>query len=397
VINKAKVKVDYSRDSLFDEMGLRRLKDSYMKPTEKSPQDRFSYVARSFATDAAHAQRIYEYVSKHWLSLATPILSFGVTKKGLPISCYLSWVEDSAEGLVDTQSEVSWLSMMGGGVGIGMGIRSEDNRSVGIMPHVKVYEAQSLAYRQGKTRRGTFAPYLDISHPNIRQFIDMRKPTGDANQRALELHHGINIPDSFMEIIENCMKDENYDDSWPLVDPHSKLVKEVVSAKELWENILETRHRTGEPYLHFIDASNRGLPWYQREAGGKVRQSNICTEITLWTDAKRTAVCCLASPNLEYWDEWKNDYQFHRDVAEFLDNVLEYFIRKAPKTIRRAAFSAMRERAIGIGALGFHALLQSKGVPWESAVASGLNRRIFKQMREFFDRVSKELALERGP
>ena len=397
MINKKKVTVDYSRDALFDEMGLRRLRDSYMTAGESSPQDRFSFVARSFATDEAHAQRIYNYVSNHWLSLATPILAFGATKRSLPISCYLAYIEDTAEGLVNTQSEVAWLSMMGGGVGIGFGVRSEDNRSVGIMPHAKVYEAMALAYRQGKTRRGSFAPYLDINHPNVKQFIDMRKPTGDANQRCLELNHALNIPDSFMEILENCMKDPNFDDSWPLIDPHSKAVKEVVSAKELWENILETRHRTGQPYLHFIDASNRALPEYQKALGLKVQQSNICTEITLATDKDRTAVCCLASLNAEYWDLWKDNYQFYRDVAEFLDNVLTYFIKHAPKTIKRAAYSAMRERAIGIGCLGFHALLQQKGIPFESAMATSINKQIFQRYRKFLDQASYELAVERGP
>ena len=205
MISKNKVKVDYSRDALFDEMGLRRLKDSYMRKDEKSPQDRFSYVARALGSNPEHAQRIYDYASKHWLSLSTPILSYGNNSKGLPISCYLSYIDDSAEGLVDAVSEVCWLSMLGGGVGIGIGIRSEDDKSVGVMPHLKTYEATSLAYRQGKTRRGSFAAYLSIDHPNIVQFIEMRKPTGDANQRCLELHHGVNVTDKFMKLIEQCM------------------------------------------------------------------------------------------------------------------------------------------------------------------------------------------------
>jgi ribonucleoside-diphosphate reductase alpha chain len=397
MINKKHVKLDYSRDALFDEMGIRRLKDSYMRPDETSPQERFSYVARSLASNKEHAQRLYDYASKHWLSFSTPILSYGITKKSLPISCYLSYMNDTAEGLVKTQAEVSWLSMLGGGVGIGIGIRSEDDRSVGVMPHLKSYESISLAYRQGKTRRGSFAGYLDIDHPNIVQFIDMRKPTGDQNQRCLELHHGVNVSDKFMNIIRACMKDEHFDDSWPLIDPHNGKVKEIVSAKKLWEAILETRMRTGEPYIHFIDTSNRHLPDYQKALGLKVRQSNICTEITLPTDAERTAVCCLSSLNLEYWNEWKDDYQFHYDIAELLDNVLTTFIKKAPKEVYRAVFSASQERAIGVGALGFHALLQQMGIPFESAVAKSLNMKIFKKIREFFDRASYELALERGP
>lgn len=396
MIAKSKVKVDYKRDSLFDEMGLRRLKDSYMRPNESSPQDRFSFVARAFGSNPEHAQRLYDYASKHWLSFATPILSYGNSKRGLPISCYLSYIDDSAEGLVDTLSEVNWLSMLGGGVGIGIGIRSEDDKSVGVMPHLKVYEAASLAYRQGKTRRGSFAGYLDISHPNIMQFIEMRKPTGDQNQRCLELHHGVNITDDFMQIIENCMKDPDFDDSWKLIDPHTKVIKDVVSAKYLWESILETRMRTGEPYIHWIDRSNEGLPEFQKKLGLSVKQSNICTEITLATDKERTAVCCLSSLNLEYWDDWKDDYQFYKDVAEMLDNALEIFIKKAPKSVSRAIYSAKRERSIGIGALGFHELLQKLNIPFESAMATSINLQIFKRYEKYLSQANRELCMERG-
>ena len=396
MINKNKVKIDLSRDSLFDEMGLRRLKDSYMRPEEVSPQERFSYVARALATDAAHAQRLYDYASKQWLSFSTPILSYGTSKKGLPISCYLSYIDDSAEGLVDAVAEVAWLSMLGGGVGLGVGIRSEDNKSVGVMPHLKNYETLSLAYRQGKTRRGSFAAYLPINHPNVAQFIDMRKATGDTNQRCLELHHGLNISDEFMTLIELCMKDANANDDWPLIDPHSGVTKQVVSAKQLWESILETRMRTGEPYIHYIDASNRALPHYQKALGLSIKQSNICTEITLATDAERTAVCCLSSFNLVYWHEWKDNYQFYRDVAELLDNVLDVFIKKAPKSVRRAVYSAMRERAIGIGSLGWHALLQQENVPFESAMAVGLNHQVFSRYKLYLDKANRDLANERG-
>jgi ribonucleoside-diphosphate reductase alpha chain len=396
MISKDKVKIDLSRDSLFDEMGLRRLKDSYMRPEEKSPQERFSYVARALASNAEHAQRLYDYASKHWLSFSTPILSYGTSKKGLPISCYLSYIDDSAEGLVDALAEVAWLSMLGGGVGLGVGIRSEDNKSVGVMPHLKSYETLSLAYRQGKTRRGSFAAYLPINHPNVAQFIDMRKVTGDTNQRCLELHHGLNITDEFMTLIELCMKGANACDDWPLIDPHSGKVKQVVSAKQLWESILETRMRTGEPYIHFIDASNRALPPYQKALGLAVRQSNICTEITLATDVLRTAVCCLSSYNLVYWHEWKDNYQFYRDVAELLDNVLTVFIKKAPKSVKRAVYSATQERAIGIGALGWHALLQQENIPFESAMAVGLNHQVFGRYKKYHDQANRELAVERG-
>jgi len=390
------IEIDYSRDALFDELGLRRLKDSYMREEEKSPQERFRYVAWRLGSDKEHAQRLYDYASKQWLSFSTPILSYGTSKRGLPISCYLSYIADSAKGLVDALSEVAWLSMSGGGVGLGVGIRAEDEKSVGVMPHLKVYEDLAMAYRQGKTRRGSFAAYLEISHPNIVQFIDMRKPTGDMNQRCLELHHGVNVSDKFMELIEKCMLDDSVDDSWPLIDPHTGETKEVVSAKRLWESILETRTRTGEPYLHFIDTSNRGLPEFQKSKGLSIKQSNICTEITLATDEFRTAVCCLSSPNLEYWDDWKDNYQFYKDIAELLDNALTIFIKDAPKSVKRAIFSAQQERAIGIGALGFHALLQKKGIPFESAAASVINKAIFKRYSKYLNKANRELAIERG-
>ena len=390
------IRVDYSRDSLFDELGKIRLKESYMKEDEVSPQERFAYVSSKFGSNPDHAQRLYEYSSKHWLSYSTPILSFGRSKRGLPISCFLNYIEDTAEGLVDNLSETNWLSMLGGGVGIGFGIRSADDKSTGVMPHLKMYDASSLAYRQGRTRRGSYAAYLDISHPDIINFLEMRKPTGDQNMRCLNMHHGINIPDKFMEIIERCMLDHNADDSWELVDPASSEVREVVSAKELWQRILEMRMQTGEPYIHFIDESNRRLPQWLYEKGLRVHQSNLCSEIILPTNEERTAVCCLSSLNLEYYEEWKGNELFLRDVAEMLDNVLQYFIDNAPEAIARAKFSAMRERSIGIGALGFHALLQRKSVPWESSLAVGLNKQIFAHVRGKLDVANKELGLERG-
>lgn len=390
------IKVDYSRDSLFDELGKIRLKESYMREEEVSPQERFAYVSSKFGTNPAHAQRLYEYSSKHWLSYSTPILSFGRSKRGLPISCFLNYIEDTAEGLVDNLSETNWLSMLGGGVGIGFGIRSADDKSTGVMPHLKMYDASSLAYRQGRTRRGSYAAYLDISHPDIINFLEMRKPTGDQNMRCLNLHHGINIPDAFMEIIERCMLDHDADDSWNLIDPASNEIRETVSAKELWQRILEMRMQTGEPYLHFIDESNRRLPQWLYEKGLRVHQSNLCSEIILPTNEERTAVCCLSSLNLEYYDDWKQDSLFLRDVAEMLDNVLQYFIDNAPATIERARFSALRERSIGIGALGWHALLQRKMIPWESSLAVGLNKSIFKYVREKLDEANKLLGLERG-
>jgi ribonucleoside-diphosphate reductase alpha chain len=286
--------------------------------------------------------------------------------------------------------------MLGGGVGIGFGIRSSDDKSTGVMPHLKMYDASSLAYRQGKTRRGSYAAYLDIDHPDILVFLEMRKPTGDQNTRCLNMHHGINISDEFMSLIETCMTDDNADDSWELRDPHSKKVYDVVSAKELWQRILEMRMQTGEPYLHFIDRSNEQLPVWLKQKGLKVHQSNLCSEIILPTSADRTAVCCLSSVNLEYFDQWSKDKQFLSDVLEMLDNVLQTFIDNAPDTISRAKYSAMRERSVGVGALGFHAYLQSKGVPFESAIAKSLNMRMFKHIRTELDAANRNLGEERG-
>jgi ribonucleoside-diphosphate reductase alpha chain len=390
------IKVDYSRDILFDDLGIKRLQESYMKEDEASPQERFAYVSKIFGTNSDHSQRLYDYSSKHWLSYSTPILSFGRSKRGLPISCFLNFIEDTAEGLVDNLSETNWLSMLGGGVGIGFGIRSADDKSTGVMPHLKMYDASSLAYRQGRTRRGSYAAYLDISHPDIISFLEMRKPTGDPNLRCLNLHHGVNITDKFMQIIERCMIDPNADDSWQLIDPSSHEVRETVSAKHLWQMILELRMHTGEPYIHFIDTSNNAMPEFLKEKGLKIQQSNLCSEIILPTNEERTAVCCLSSVNLEYYDEWKNDPLFLLDIAEMLDNVLQYFIDNAPSTIQRAKFSATRERSIGVGALGFHAYLQRNNTPFESAIAVGINRRIFNHIREGLDNANLELGKRRG-
>jgi ribonucleoside-diphosphate reductase alpha chain len=396
MVDISSIKIDLDRDKLFDELGIKRLQESYMKEDEKSPQERFAYVSKAFSSSDDHAQRLYEYSSRHWLSYSTPILSFGRSKRGLPISCFLPYLDDSAEGLVNTLSEVNWLSMLGGGVGIGLGIRSADDKSVGIMPHLRTYDASSLAYRQGRTRRGSYAAYLDISHPDIINFLEMRKPTGDPNLRTLNLHHGINITDDFMLLIEKAMLDPEADDSWELKDPHTQELREVVSARELWQRILETRMLTGEPYIHFIDTSNRLMPEFQKKLGLSIKQSNLCSEIILPTDKQRTAVCCLSSVNLEYYDEWKKDPQFLHDVADMLDCVLTYFIANAPSSIERAKYSAIRERSIGVGALGFHALLQGKGIAFESALAKSINMQIFKHIRSKLDEANLALGNERG-
>lgn len=390
------IKIDLEKDALFDDLGIKRLKESYMKEDETSPQHRFAFVSKTFGSNIEHAQRLYNYASNHWLSYSTPILSFGRSKRGLPISCFLNFIEDTAEGLVENLSETNWLSMLGGGVGIGFGIRSADDKSTGVMPHLKIYDSSSLAYRQGRTRRGSYAAYLDISHPDIISFLEMRKPTGDPNVRCLNLHHGINITDDFMQIIENCMVDANANDDWELKDPHTKEVREVVSAKHLWQMIMELRMHTGEPYLHFIDTSNRALPEFLKEKGLKINQSNLCSEIILPTNEQRTAVCCLSSLNLEYYDDWKNDSYFLRDVAEMLDNVLQYFIDNAPDIISRARYSAERERSIGVGALGFHAYLQRNRIAFEGVMAKVANNRIFKHIKEGLDIANLELGAERG-
>lgn len=391
------VKIDLSRDALFDELGLIRLRESYMRPDEKSPQERLAFVAEQFASNDAHAQRIYDYASRHWLSFSTPILSFGRSKNGLPVSCYLTYMADSADGLVETLSEVNRLSMAGGGVGIHVGIRNADEKSVGVMPHLKVYDAACLAYRQGSTRRGSYAAFLDADHPDIIPFVEMRKPTGDQNLKALNLHHGVNLTDAFMEKIEASMRDENADDSWDLKNPATGEVVETISARDLWQRILEMRMHTGEPYLVFLDTANRALPSWLKERGLRIRGSNLCTEIFLPTSETRTAVCCLSSLNLEYFDDWKDHPDFIADTMEFLDNVLQYFIDHAPKHLAKARHSAERERSVGLGALGFHAYLQKKGIPLESALAKSVNMRIFRHIFDAALAADAKLCEERGP
>ena len=390
------ITIDPNKDSLFDQLGVMRLKESYMTEDEISPQERFAFVSKTFGSNIEHAQRLYDYVSKHWLSYSTPILSYGRSKRGLPISCYLNYIDDTAEGLVENLSETNWLSMLGGGVGIGFGIRSADDISTGVMPHLKMYDASSLAYRQGRTRRGSYAAYLNVDHPDLLLFLEMRKPTGDQNFRCLNLHHGINISNEFMSVIEKAMTDPEYDDSWELKDPHTEETREVVSARDIWQRILEMRMQTGEPYLHFIDTSNEMLPEWLKDKGLKINQSNLCSEIILPTNEERTAVCCLSSLNLEYFDAWSKDKRFLRDVLEMLDNVLDTFIDNAPDEISRAKFSAYRERSVGVGALGFHAYLQRRAVPFESALAKSANIRVFKHIRKGLDEANRELGKERG-
>jgi ribonucleoside-diphosphate reductase alpha chain len=384
------------RDALFDELGAQRLRESYMRDDETSPQERFAYVSQAFSSDDAHAERLYEYSSKHWLSYSTPILSFGRSKRGMPISCFLNYMNDSAEGLVENLSETNWLSMLGGGVGVHVGIRNSDDKSVGVMPHLKIYDASSLAYRQGRTRRGSYAAFLDINHPDIIQFLEMRKPTGDQNVRTLNLHHGVNLSDEFMTVLERSMKDDSADDSFNLINPSNGKVVETVSAKHLWQKILDLRMQTGEPYLIFKDTANKAMPSWLKDQGLEIHGSNLCTEIFLPTSETRTAVCCLSSLNLEYYDDWKDDELFIADVVEMLDNVLQYFIDNAPDTIARAKFSAMRERSIGVGALGFHAFLQKNNIAIDGVMSKVLNKQIFSHIHNRCHAANVALAHSRG-
>ena len=390
------IKIDLTRDALFDSLGLQRLKESYMKDEEVSPQERFAFVSEAFSSNPEHAQRLYEYSSKHWLSYSTPILSFGRSKRGLPISCFLNYMDDSAEGLVANLSETNWLSMLGGGVGVHLGIRNSDDKSTGVMPHLKMYDASSLAYRQGRTRRGSYAAFLDVSHPDIIQFLEMRKPTGDQNMRTLNLNHGVNISDKFMQIIERCMKDPEANDDWELVNPANGEVAEVVSAKGLWQKMLDLRMQTGEPYFIFIDTANRDMPEWLQAQDLKINGSNLCTEIFLPTSADRTAVCCLSSLNLEYYDDWRGVDLFIPDVMEMLDNVLNYFLDNAPHHIRRAVYSASRERSVGLGTLGFHAYLQKNGMAIDGVMSKLTNRDIFKYIKKECERADNNLVVKRG-
>ena len=398
------VKIDYSRDSLLDEFAHATLKDRYMIPGESSPQEAFARAAETFADDDDHAQRLYDYVSQLWFMFATPVLSNGGTRRGLPISCFLNYVDDSREGITDHFTENAFLSSFGGGIGGSWSdVRSAGSKtskgseSTGVIPFVKVVDAEMLAFSQGVTRRGSYAAYLHMSHPEIEEFLDGRKPTGgDSNRKFLNLHHSVVIPDSFMELIHRAAKEEDFDDSWELIDPHTKQVVKRVSARALWVKILQNRMETGEPYVMFEDAVQNGLPDFQKRKGLKVHHSNLCSEITLATNEERTAVCCLSSVNLEYYDEWKTHKAFIPDLIRMLDNVLEYFINYAPSQLEKAKFSAMRERSIGLGAMGFHAYLQKQNIPFESGMANALNLEMFEHIKNMADITTRQLAVERG-
>ena len=398
------IKIDYSKDKLFDEFSMRTLEDRYMVADETSPQQAFARAAKIFSDDDDHAQRLYNYVSQHWFMFATPLLSNGGTERGLPISCFLNYVDDSREGITEHYTENAYLSSFGGGIGgtwsdvRAQGTKtSKGSESTGVIPFMKVVDAEMLAFSQGITRRGSYASYLHMSHPEIEEFLDIRKPTGgDTNRKCLNLHHGIVIPDKFMEIIHRATKEEGFDDSWELIDPHSGEVKKVVSARTLWVKLLQNRMETGEPYLMFEDAVQADLPDFQKRKGLRVNHSNLCSEITLATNEERTAVCCLSSVNLEYYDEWKKVPAFIPDLVRMLDNVLTHFIENAPDSLERAKYSAFRERSVGLGAMGFHAYLQKSKVPFEGVFAAGINDEIFSHIKLEAQRETERLAVERG-
>jgi len=390
--------IDYGRDSLFSEFSLKTLKSGYMLQGENSPQDAFARAATAYSTDVDHAQRIYDYASKHWFMFASPILSNGGTERGLGISCFLNYIPDSIDGLLSTWGETARLTINGGGIGLYSGALRSDGEATskgsasnGSIPFLKTWDAQMRAYSQGGTRRGAAAVYQDISHPEIEEFIESRRPTGDKDRRFSELHLAINITDDFMVAVKEGRP-------WNLIDPHTKGVKKVVDARNLWIQILTARMETGEPYIHFIDTTNKNLPEEQRDLGLRVNQSNLCSEITLPTNAFRTAVCCLSSINLEKYDEWIHDKRFIPDLIEFLDNVLSDFISKASKIsgFERAVHSAMQERSIGLGAMGFHSFLQSKNIPFESVMAKSWNNKLFSYIKTQAQEATINLALKRG-
>lgn len=388
---------DFNKDKLYDEVGILRMRDSYLKNGETSPQERLVKVCNYFGTRDSHSKRLYEYASNHWLSLSSPLLGFDKDKKtSLPISCYLCYLPDNLQGIISTLSEVNNLSVCGGGVSIKIGLRSPSEKSMGAITHIKTYDSCVLAYKQG-SRRGSYAMYLDINHPEILQFIDIRRPTGDYNMRCLNIHHAVNISDDFMKIIEKCMNDSSANDDWPLIDPHTKMITEVVSAKALWQRIIDTRMQTGEPFLCFIDTCNKFMNPYQKKKGFKIEQSNLCTEVIVPTNETRSSLCCLASLNMEYYDEWKNNKQFVGDVMEMLDNVLDEFICKAKSPLfDRILDSAHKERNIGIGIMGFHAYLQKHMIPIESEQASDINIKVFGWLRDTCDEYNKLLGSLRG-
>jgi len=419
------IQIDYSKDKKLDKFSIDTLQDRYYWENEQSPQEAFARAAVFGATYKGHinfslAQRLYNYASDHWFMFSTPILSNGGTTRGLPISCFLNYVPDSRVGLSDHYDENIWLASSGGGIGGYWGdVRSDGvstgngSRSTGSIPFMHVVDSQMLAFNQGTTRRGSYAAYSDISHPEIEEFINMRKSSGgDINRKNLNLHNAVNITNEFLEAVKT-------DDEWRLIDPKTNEPTKVISARELWMRLLETRAETGEPYLINIDTCNEALPKGQKDLGLQIKQSNLCSEITLPTNEERTAVCCLSSVNLEYYDAWKNDEKFIKDLVTMLDNVLEHFIgeivhteklggytanykrfknyvKEGKEGLVKAAYSAYRERSIGLGAMGFHSYLQSKGLSFNGLQQTGINNTIFSDIKSKAVHATTILAEMRG-
>ncbi|MGC0372362.1 MAG: hypothetical protein DGJ47_001074 [Rickettsiaceae bacterium] len=398
---KFEINIDRSRDDLLTKFGKAVLEDRYLI-NDEGYQDLFARVSSYYADDKKHANRIYGYISKLWFMPSTPVLSNGGTNRGMPISCFLNETNDSLESIVDLWTENVWLASRGGGIGSYWGNVRSINETVhgngktsGIVPFLKVQDSMTLAISQGSLRRGSSAVYLPIDHPEIEEFIDLRRPTGgDVNRRALNIHHGVVISDAFMKAVENNKE-------WDLISPFTKKAMTSVNARDLWIKLLTTRIETGEPYMLYIDAVNKNIPEHHKKLGLKVKTSNLCSEITLPTGTdhlgnERTAVCCLSSVNLEYYNEWKDNKEFITDIMRFLDNVLQDFIDNAPDSMSKAKYAAMRERSIGLGVMGFHSFLQSQNVPMESVMAKVWNKKIFEHIKTETDKASQLLAKERG-
>ena len=388
------IKINEDRDKLLSEQAEKLLKDYYCRGDETSPQMAFARAAHAYSfDDKGLAQRIYDYASQGWFMYSSPVLSNAPLPKekvkALPISCFLAYVPDSLDGLIDHTSELRWLAVKGGGVGgHWSAVRSVSDIAPGPIPFLHTVDADMTAYRQGKTRKGSYAAYLDISHPDIIEFLSIRIPTGDVGRKCLNLHHAVNITDDFMKAVRD-------DAEWNLLDPNDKSVRETLKARKIWETILETRFRTGEPYLNFIDTANRYLPESMKEKGLKIHGSNLCNEIHLPTNEERTAVCCLSSLNLEKYDEWK-DTRIVQDLIRFLDNVLQFFIGHAPDTVKRARYSAIQERSLGLGAMGLHSYYQKHRIAFDSDAAAILNTEIFAKIKGDAVEETEILAKERG-
>ena len=388
------ISIETDKDKLLSKQAAKLLKDYYCVDGEDSPQMAFARAAKAYCYgDTKLAQRIYNYVSNKWFMFASPVLSNAPKPNGkvkaLPISCFLSYVPDTLEGLIEHTSELRWLSVKGGGVGGHWSdVRSVSDIAPGPIPFLHTVDADMTAYRQGKTRKGSYAAYMDVSHPDIMEFLTVRIPTGDVGRKCLNIHHAVNVTDEFMTAVED-------NEDWDLIDPNESKSRETYKARKIWETILETRFRTGEPYINFIDTANRYLPKTMKKKGLRIHGSNLCNEIHLPTNDERTAVCCLSSLNLELYDEWK-DTDVVKDLITFLDNVLQFFIDNAPDEISRARYSATQERSLGLGAMGLHSLYQKNRIPFDSLQAKTLNEEIFKKIKEDAVEQTKILGTEKG-